>query len=412
MALVTLLLAGHALFFLVRRLGRARPGLAIGRAIGAALMIRVMASAAVSATTFASQLRGSDEVAFKYQAGLLADKGGDWGYALTHELQEVIIGLQYWMFDSPDFALRITMAAIGVAGLALIATSVYELAGPRPALICAWILALEPSNIFFSTLLHKESLMTLAAGLIVFGGTGLWKRGSPRYLLVIALGSAIAISTRFYAGWFLMAAGAAICLHAGLRPGRRGTLTSLSLVSVVLLFVAVSAPTFWNSTTEENLQPLQVSQNANANDESNLKLEQVDFSTRTALITNLPGRLVDVLVKPYPWQLGSVSQQIGLIGTAVSYTTILLLLGAIVRRRGQIMEIAAPFVYTSGFLLVAYALSSGNAGTAFRYRVNVLVLAIALVITLRMASARAPTSDRVSLPAADRASTRPALVTR
>ena len=39
---------------------------------------------------------------------------------------------------------------------------------------------------------------------------------------------------------------------------------------------------------------------------------------------------------------------------------------------------AAPFIYTSGFLLVAYALSSGNAGTAFRYRVNVVLIAIAL----------------------------------
>ena len=53
----------------------------------------------------------------------------------------------------------------------------YELAGPRPARIAAWLLALEPASIFFSSLLHKEPLMYMAEGLVVYGGAVLWKRG-------------------------------------------------------------------------------------------------------------------------------------------------------------------------------------------------------------------------------------------
>ena len=63
-------------------------------------------------------------------------------------------------------------------GIVLLSAAVYELAGPRPALIAAWILALEPANIFFSSLLHKEPLMYLAEGLVAFGGAVLWKRGN------------------------------------------------------------------------------------------------------------------------------------------------------------------------------------------------------------------------------------------
>jgi hypothetical protein len=388
---VTLLLAAYALFFLVRRLRRGRPELKIAAAVGAALAIRVLAAGAVSFTSFATQLRGSDEVAFKYQAHLLSQTplgSGDWGNALTHEMQNVVMAAQMWLFNSPDFALRITMALIGVAGLTLIAASVYELAGPRAALICAWMLALEPSSIFFSTLLHKESLMAFAAGLVIYGGTAVWKRGDARSLFIIALGCLIGVSTRFYAGWFLIAAGAAICLHAGLRPGRRGSLTSLSLLATVVLLVAVAAPTVWNATSSSSLEALQVSQTANATDNSNLGLEEVDYSTRSAVISNLPHRVPEVLLKPYPWQLGNTSQQIGLIGTTVSYATLLLLVGALYKRRGRIMDVGAPLVYTAGFLFISYALSSGNAGTAFRYRVGVLSIVIALVVVLWLAPSR------------------------
>ena len=69
------------------------------------------------------------------------------------------------------------MVLFSTIGILLLAAAVYELAGPRPARIAAWLLALEPANIFFSSLLHKEPLMYLAEGLVVYGGAVLWKRG-------------------------------------------------------------------------------------------------------------------------------------------------------------------------------------------------------------------------------------------
>ena len=212
----------------------------------------------------------------------------------------------------------------------------------------------------------------------------IWKRGDPRYLIAIVLGCLIAVATRHYAGWFLIAAGAAIVLHAGLRAENRAA-------------IALARPRrprrplrrdrrahrVLNASTNESLQKhLQGSQEANATDNSNLSLEQVDFSTRGAIVRNLPQRSLDVLLRPFPWQLGNISQGLGLLGTAAAYLAIFFLIRQGFRNRGRIMARAGPLVYLTFFLLVAYSLSSGNAGTSFRYRVQIVSLFICLIAAL------------------------------
>lgn len=384
--LVTLCVVAWLLYLLLRWLGRSRPDLAIGTPIAVAFGLRVFTSIAVSSTGIASTLRGGDEIFFLSRSELISGTpflGSDWTEALTEKLYEFVFAGQLLVLDSPDTALRITQAGIAVAGLILLALAVYELAGPRAALIAAWVLAVEPTNVFFSTLLHKEPNMILAGGLVAFAGARMWKTADVRYLWPIVLGCLIAVATRPYAGWFLIAAGAAITLHVGVRARTEGA-RSLVLVAIVVLFGAISAPTVWEASTDESLETnVQASQDANAGDESNLKLESVDFSTREAIIVNLPQRIGDVLTRPYPWQLGNVSQQLGLLGTIFAFTCFWLLALELVRARGQIMERAGPLIYVGFMLLIAYSLSAGNAGTAFRYRTHVVALALCALIVLR-----------------------------
>jgi hypothetical protein len=382
---LTLGVVAWALYLLLRWLRRSRPDLAIGTPIGVAIGLRVLAAFGVSATGVGSTLRGGDELGFfavSQQISHTPFLGTQWTDALTGRLYEFVFAGQILALDSTQTVLRITQAGIAVAGLVLLATAVYELAGRRAALIAAWLLAVEPANIFFSTLLHKEPNMLLAGGLVAFGGACMWKSAKVQYLWPIMLGCLIAVATRPYAGWFLIAAGAAITLHVGIRARTQGA-RSLTLVAVVVLLGAISAPTILKASTHENLRSLQQSQNANASGNSNLKLEQVDFSTRGAIITNLPKRIVDVLTRPYPWQIGNTSQQLGLLGTIFAWTCFWLLLLEIWRARGHIMERAGPLIYVGFFLLIAYSLSAGNAGTAFRYRTHIVGLALCALIVLR-----------------------------
>ena len=392
--LITLLVVAYALLWLLRRLRRTRPDLDIAAPVAAAVVLRVLAASAVSSTSIAGTLRGGDELTFLFNADRVSQTGfasSDWVDALLRDLHEFVFAVQYWALDSPEFALRIGQVGIAVAGLVLLAAAVYELAGPRAALIAAWVLALEPSGVFFSSLLHKEPTMMLAGGLVAFGGAMMWKRADLRSLFPIVLGCLIAVATRPYAGWFLIAAGAAITLHAGLRSRGEASIRSLMLVAIVALFGAVAAPTVWEASTDENLEELQESQDFNASNQgANLSLERVNFSTREAILTNVWTRIPDVLFRPYPWQLGNSSQRFALLGTIVFLPIFVLLLAALARNRGAIMARAGPLVYVGFFLLIAYSLSAGNAGTAFRYKVHLVALAVCVLVALRFAEARRP----------------------
>jgi len=383
---VTLGVVVWGLYLLFRWLRRSRQDLAIGTPIAIALGIRVLTAFGVSSSSVASTLRGGDEAGFflvsQHISGT-AFPGSQWTDALTGKLYEFVFASQIGLLDSTQTVLRISQAGIAVVGLALLAAAVYELAGRRAAVIVAWILALDPANIFFSTLLHKEPNMLLAGGLVAFAGAHMWKRAELRYLWLITLGCLIAVATRPYAGWFLIAAGAAITLHVGIRT-RTQEGRSLALIGVVVLLAAITAPTILKASTHESLASLQQSQSANASSSANLKLEQVDFSTRGAIIVNLPQRISDVLTRPYPWQLGNVSQQFGLLGTIFAFTVFWMLARELWRARGNIMDRAGPLVYVGFFLLIAYSLSAGNAGTAFRYRMHIVALAVCLLVVLRV----------------------------
>jgi len=387
-AVVTLLLVTYGIVLLLRLLRRRRPDFDIEYPIGVALVLRVGAAAGVSLTSIGSELRGGDEITFLTNAhGIAGTSFGssDWTGALTGTLHEFVLAVQIAVFNSPEFALRISEIGITVAGLVLLAAAVYELVGARAAFIAAWLLALEPSGIFFAGIIHKEPNMFLAEGLVAFGGARMWKRGDFTSLFIITAGCLIAVATRPYAGWFLIATGAAVTLHAGLRTTRKAEVSALGLIAVVVLFAAIAAPTVWEASSGESLEEnVQASQTANAEDTSaNLSLEQVNFSSREAILTNVWVRAWDVMFKPYVWQLGSPSQRIGAFGGLVTLIILAALIPAMVRRRGEIFARAGPLVYLFFFLLIAYSLSTGNAGTGFRYRTHLLAVALCLIAALR-----------------------------
>lgn len=383
--LLAVVAGAFLLRWLVQRLSRSRPGLAIGKAIAAAFVIRVLAAMGLDQTPVAAELRGGDESLFLENAAALAD--GDIGSdksldALTSEFHTFLFSLDMRVFDPlPDLAVRVHVIIAAVAGLAFLAAAVHELAGPRWALLVAWLLALEPTGIFFSGILHKEPLMFLAEGMVAFGGAKLWKSGDKSALVPLVLGCLIATATRPYVGWFLAAAAAMVALHASLR--RNSPSGSLALATLVVALMVAFVPTVWNASSEESLEQLQVSQDANAaDDDANLALEQVNYSTREEIVLNLPKRVSDVVLRPYPWQLENTSQQLGLIGTTVMFTGLTLLFFTLMQTGTVVLRHAAPLLYPAMMLLVAYSLSAGNAGTAFRYRTHVVAFIVALLVVL------------------------------
>jgi hypothetical protein len=387
--LIALFAGVYLIRLLTKGIARSRPQLAIGKAVAVAFGLRLLAGAGLGQLSIAQQLRGGDELTFLQRAHDVAQLPiGDPASMkkLTGELHTFIFSLHYRVLHPapPELMLRVEMITFSVIGLALLAAAVYELAGPRPAVIAAWVLALEPTNIFFSSLIHKEPLMYMAEGMVAFGGATLWKRGRLYSLAPMIVGCLIATATRPYVGWFLAAAAAVVVFHASVT--RRRGLQSLVLAAAIVALAGLFFPVVWNRSSKQNLQVLQASQDANAaNKDANLSLERIDYSTRGKLIVNLPKRVYDVITRPYLWQAQNTSQQLGILGTVVVLACLVLLAGAVAHDRSAVMKRAGPLVYPGIFMLAAYSLSAGNAGTAFRYRTHIVTLAIALIVVLRAA---------------------------
>lgn len=394
---IAILFVGVVLIWITLRLGRSRPGFGIGTALMVAFGVRLLAIVAINATGLGASLRGGDEDTFLYYAVKLASQPlgtGDLPHSV-YQLHVVLFALQLKLGFINVSALRITQVGIALLGFVFMLAATYDLGGRRAARIAAWILAFEPSSIFFNTEIHKEPLLELAAGLVAFGSVWVWKRLDIRGLLICALGCAIAIETRGYAGWFLACACVLMVLHASLRNMQRKG-TAVALVYAIVVAALIVGPTVLAATGGKNLKLLQASQTQNTtgsgqggtsgSNGSNLALESVNVSSRGAVIASLPTKIRELLLEPYPWQLHDSSQAFGAIGTLLAYVVLLLLIRYAWISRGQIFGRAGPLLYPLLFELVAYSVTVGNAGTGFRYRSHLVTLGVCATCVLWAAS--------------------------
>jgi hypothetical protein len=397
---LSFLISAGVLWFVLSRLRLRRPELRVRTPLIVGFGLRLLAIAGISTTGLETALRGGDEYTFMYWARALAEEPFGTSF-YPHQprfpLHTVVFATQLKLGDFSQGALRVTQVGIAMLGVLLIVAAVHDLAGGRAARITAWVVAFEPASIFFNSILHKEPLMVLATGLVVFGGSKMWRRLDLSGLGLMALGGWIAVSTRPYAGWFLISGGVIVVLHSAIRRRDRA-LRAMPLIYAVVFVAFAATPAILQVTSKQSLSTLQASQNANSEAigtvGNNLALESVDYSTRGKVFSNLPKRIRDLLVRPYPWQVANASQQLGAVGSVVALSCFFLLLLAVLQRWRDVMALAGPILYPMAFLLMAYALSAGNAGTGFRYRTHIVLLAIAMLVALREGVVREPAPAR------------------
>ena len=122
----------------------------------------------------------------------------------------------------------------------------------------------------------------------------------------------------------------------------------MPIVYAVALIAFLATPTLLSVTSKSSLQRLKQSQgfttgaqaatNTGGSNADNLALEPVDFSTRGAVIRNLPRRMFDLVFGPYPWQLGDISQRFGALGSLVALTALFMLIGYAWQSRGSVLR--------------------------------------------------------------------------
>jgi hypothetical protein len=373
LAAVALILYGT-----VRLLQRRRPELRLTAPLIVAVTVRLGAVAVFAAVPSFAGARGPDEQGFLTRGHHLAGDPsalGSFPDALVNQVQTWTVAVQVWVFgDISDIPTRVVEVGIAVAAIALVAAAVHDVAGPRAAGLAAWLLAVEPSNVFFSGIIHKESAALLGEGMVLLGAVRMYQSRDVPAGALLAAGVGLTALVRPYVGVAFGAAAVLVTCHAALRqlgpsPRRATVAIGAAAVGVVLAIALLPSPS-------RALDGLQRSQDANASDASNLRLARVDVSTPPALAVALPRRSFDLLARPYPWQVANLSQRLGVIGTVTAWLLLLLVILLVARRPRDAFTRLAPFFYVLIAVVGAYALSTGNAGTGFRYRTHVLMVLI------------------------------------
>lgn len=381
-AILVALLGGLLLSRLTSRLSRDRPGLRLGPPLLMGAGFRLAAALAINYVPPAQTLPGPDEEGFLRQAEQVAGSHSLWSF-LTSYLPgnvfdaagnlhlQLLTGQLVVLGDPGTLVLRLTQMSLSLAAIALLSAAVYNLAGRTAALATAWIVALEPSGVVFSAILNKEAPMFLAEGLVLYGVSTLSRKPIWHALAALGGGCAIGFATRPYAGAFIGVSLLVTLLVITLRAGPEGR-PLVARIAIIAVLIAVSGVAVASHSTL--LSRLQSAQDFYSSGPSNLALEPVEFSTPAGVAQGLPGRMKDLLMRPYPWQATNLSQRLGIVGSAMFWVLLAVVAAGLLQARGAVWSRAGPILCMSGFVFIGYALTISNAGTAFRYRVHVTFL--------------------------------------
>ena len=325
-----------------------------------------------------------------------------------YQLQTVVFAVQLKLAHLSDTALRVTQIGIAMLGIILVIAAVYDLAGPRAARLAAWVLAFEPANLFFNSALHKEPLMVLASGLVVLGGTKIWRTstsyGRPRVAARRPDRDRDPLLRGLVPGQRGGPAAPARRPRRLDRPGR-----AMPIVYADRVHRVSGVPTLLTITSNKSLQTLQQSQNYTTAPRpvgaAGIQRQQPRARTGQFLHPwsgyHEPARsgCSTSIFRPYPWQLHNPEPATRCSRLVRGARGPVHPAALRVARQRHVLSLTAPILYPFLFLLIAYSLSAGNAGTGFRYRTHLVLLGAAMLAVAPRAGHPGPRAEAAPNPA-------------
>ena len=288
-------------------------------------------------------------------------------------------------------ALPLLLVAYG-AITAVIPVYVYwigtELGVPeRAAKGAGWLVALSPAFVLFSGSLHKEGLILLSLSVATYHALRLQSRWQPRSFITLVLSLLALFALRYYIAIVVCGAVALglVSVRGANRPGVSTRITMSMLMrqgAIVVAFIGLMGTLGFQESAERPLDEsregllVQVDQYRRglAMYGQSGYLPEADASTPQGAAEFAPVGLLYFLAAPFPWQTGSLRQNL-VIPETVFWVLLypLVVVGMArsfrVNRPGTVMLMAA-----TGGMCIVYALMSGNIGIAYRMRTQVWLL--------------------------------------
>lgn len=293
-----------------------------------------------------------------------------------------IIGLSWLhqqLLPGSYHALKVSSAMIGLIAVYLFYRTACLYLG-REELRVLWLLGLFPSVLFWSSILGKDPITLLGIAAYCLGVVGFIRGRALRYLVIAALGLALAAWIRVW-----LAAIFILPLAVFLVVGRGNWLRKLVLVAIAVPSLLVSLDAFNDrfkiETTEELVERTDMLSQGWARGGAGQELDE-GFTGAGSMIAFLPVGMFTALFRPLP---GEVLNPFGLLAGGENLVLLTMLLIAI--WKGGWRRLRDPVLAWAAVLLCVWAATYGfvsfqNLGTAFRFKLQVMPVLVLFCFAL------------------------------
>ncbi|TVP45505.1 MAG: hypothetical protein EA345_14085 [Halomonas sp.] len=331
--------------------------------------------------------RNFTRFAYEWSQGSWADVFSTFDYSASY-LYSSIGAVFFKLVGFNDLVLPSLNTLAGIVGILLVGKMAYDLWGEKASVISAFIMALFPFAIFNSVIALREefSIVIFLMGTFLFLK---WVAGRGSIWIFGAFGF-FAVAIMIHPGWLGAMIGVAIylgvfavkTLYAGLRGGRTTRssaskmLSAIALFSVALLIVAGSG----GITLAKGIT-IGGEDEGGTEDliESRFQRDPRGGSAYPGFIATgnpyaqpwlIPARIVYFVYSPFPWDLRSPRQLMG-VAAALMYAFLSWRLYKgwnLVKRKEECIALMCM----TGALIFIFAIGVTNVGTAIRHRTKFL----------------------------------------
>jgi hypothetical protein len=368
--------------------------------VAAGLLVRLLAVVIAAAVpAIGHKLTSTDEATFLATTKALAAlplSSSKWISMTVHWTEVTPWALTYKLFGNcGTLPLRLEQIGLSLAAVVVVSAVAGRIGGRRAAQITAWIAMLEPSSAYFGGLLHQESLCMLGEALLLMALLDVWTGETKRRraALIGIVGLALIFGTRSYLAFFAAVAAVLVVMavplvrHHGLGRG----LMTLSIAALALGLAGIfAAPHVVPGSISSLQHQLDVPYRG-----ANLPLPHATVTNGPDLLKTVVVHSIDLVLRPYPWQVASAAQKAAVAGTLIWYLLVLITVWLALRQR--LDDRLVPVLILMICVTVGFALTLVDAGEGFRHRVNlVLLLAVPLGVLIdRWWTARTERSRRL-----------------
>ncbi|MEJ7618333.1 MAG: hypothetical protein WKF30_15520 [Pyrinomonadaceae bacterium] len=246
----------------------------------------------------------------------------------------------------------------------------------RVARISALFVAFFPSLILWSSQGLKDAPVVFLLALSILATLKLTEKFSLKFLIVLIVALSCVLTLRFYLFYMLVAAiGGSFVIGTSRLAGQSAVRQLVIMVAagLAMTYLGVLRSASSNFDTYGSLEAVQRSRFDLAISAKSGFGQDVDVSTTSGALRVIPTGMVYLLFAPFPWQVGSLRQNITLPEMVVWWASFpFLVLGIYFTVRYRLRQALSILIFT-GMLTLGYSVFQGNIGTAYRQRAQLLV---------------------------------------